>query len=208
MIRRLQSEVSQEYHGAASSPEMELLATVIGKVPMMAVIAMASAEGTDILLSGFQENGLLRFVMMTYVFLSGVSIASVSYACVDAISAKDSREGLGLEGALAAQIDSWISRLHTYLLHAVDTLTVVTVIGGVGGHYDHEDFCFWILGLWLSSGLLPAILAPPPMPTLRPALPKRGLRAFLHKAAVSILLFASPPTEQPGRKKNHTLNSQ
>jgi len=133
----------QEYHGSADSPEMELLATVLGKVPMTLVIATASAEGTDILMSGFHENGLLRIVTMSYVFLTGMSIASVSYACVDAVAKKDSREGLGLEGALAAQIDGWLSRAHTYLIHAVDTLTVVTVIGGMGGRYNHEDFFFW-----------------------------------------------------------------
>ena len=28
--------------------------------------------------------------------------------------------------------------LNTYLLHAIDTLTVVTVVGAVGGHCDRE----------------------------------------------------------------------
>ncbi|OLP99154.1 hypothetical protein AK812_SmicGene18314 [Symbiodinium microadriaticum] len=173
MIRRLQSEVSQEYHGAASSPEMELLATVIGKVPMMAVIAMASAEGTDILLllrgnlSGFQENGLLRFVMMTYVFLSGVSIASVSYAC----------------SYLSEEWDEIV--ILPGLVHGQLTQPQVTVIGGVGGHYDHE---MNVYNLYLQR------LAHSGDDVTKDQHQK--LMEEMVTAAVSILLFASPPTEQ------------
>ncbi|CAJ1448970.1 unnamed protein product [Effrenium voratum] len=184
----------QEYEGAAASPEMGLLSTVLAKVPLLAVIAVASAEGRDVLVSGLKENGLLRFVTLAYAFLSGINIASSSYACVDAV--KDpSQPELGLEEALAHSIDGWISRAYTYLIHAVDTLTAVTVVGAVGGHCDRETFGCWLLGLWLCTGLLPALAAPPPMPTLRPALPKRGIKAWCHKLAVSILLIASPPTE-------------
>lgn len=185
----------QEYEGAAASPEMHLFATVLAKVPQMAVVSIASAEGRDVMVSGSKENGLLRFVTLAVAFFSGVSIADASYSCVDAVQQPSSHQELGIEEALASQIDGWISRLNTYLLHAIDTLTVVTVVGAVGGHCDREAFGGWLLSLWLLTGLLPALVAPPPMPTLRPALPTWGLKALCHKAAVSILLVASPPTE-------------
>eukprot|EP00435_Cladocopium_sp_Y103_P001728 s2879_g1.t1 len=185
----------QDYEGAAASPEMHLFATVLAKVPQMAVVSIASAEGRDVMVSGSKENGLLRFVTLAVAFFSGVSIADASYSCVDAVQQPSSHQELGIEEALASQIDGWISRLNTYLLHAIDTLTVVTVVGAVGGHCDREAFGGWLLSLWLLTGLLPALVAPPPMPTLRPALPTRGLKALCHKAAVSILLVASPPTE-------------
>ncbi|CAK9083476.1 unnamed protein product [Durusdinium trenchii] len=184
----------QEYHGSAASPEMELFSSILAKVPQMGVISMASAEGRDVLMSGWKENGFFRFVTLFYAFLSGLSIAVASYACVDAVE-QPSHEALGIEEALASQIDGWISRLVSYLIHAIDTLTVVTVVGAVGAHSDREAFWMWLFSLWLVTGLLPALVAPPPMPTLRPALPKHGLKAFCHKFAVSILLVASPPTE-------------
>jgi len=184
----------QEYHGSAASPEMHLFSTVIAKVPQMAVVAMASAEGRDVLVSGFKENGLLRFVTLAVAFFAGVSVADASYACVDAVQ-QPSQHDLGIEEALASQIDGWISRLNTYLLHAIDTLTVVTVVGAVGGHCDREAFSIWLFSLWLLTGLLPALVAPPPMPTLRPALPQSGMKAWCHKFAVSMILVASPPTE-------------
>eukprot|EP00913_Durusdinium_trenchii_P027424 g25721.t2 len=127
----------QEYHGSAASPEMELFSSILAKVPQMGVISMASAEGRDVLMSGWKENGFFRFVTLFYAFLSGLSIAVASYACVDAVE-QPSHEALGIEEALASQIDGWISRLVSYLIHAIDTLTVVTVVGAVGAHSDRE----------------------------------------------------------------------
>jgi len=202
------------YGELAESPEMELVEAITGKIPMMLVIAVATAGGTDILVSGEQENDVLRAVTILYVMYSGVTISKAAYVCLDAtrskiVRAKSTRRSSGhvnefanrfltCENCVALMgeiIEASLFRVYAAFVHAIDAVSVVYVVGAVGASHSHSSFCIWMLVLWLLCGLFPAMVKPPPMPTLEPPIPEKGLPALLHRLVVSLLLTASPPIE-------------
>jgi len=190
-----------EYEGMAASPEMELVATVLGAVPAMSVVAMAGVEGRDVLLTGGGENDFTKMWMAMVAMLAGFSVSRSTAECVEA--GKRPRKSVSanalarLERKVSGAIDGILERgFHTFV-HAIDAVTLVAVVGLVGGLYDNKQFLLWCLSFWSLCGLLPACAAPPPMPTLRDssglAVPMEGLAFVGHRLAVGLLLTACPP---------------
>eukprot|EP00971_Amphidinium_carterae_P103003 2038727-Amphidinium_carterae.1 len=171
---------------------MELVATVLGAVPAMSVVAMAGVEGRDVLLTGGGENDFTKMWMAMVAMLAGFSVSRSTAECVE--SGKRPRRTVSghalarLERKVSGAIDNVLEQgFHTYV-HAIDAVTLVAVVGLVGGLYDDKQFILWCLSFWTLCGLLPACAAPPPMPTLRDssgsAIPEEGLACVGHRVVV------------------------
>eukprot|EP00403_Amphidinium_massartii_P046654 CAMPEP_0178467792 /NCGR_PEP_ID=MMETSP0689_2-20121128/52593_1 /TAXON_ID=160604 /ORGANISM="Amphidinium massartii, Strain CS-259" /LENGTH=315 /DNA_ID=CAMNT_0020094841 /DNA_START=354 /DNA_END=1301 /DNA_ORIENTATION=+ len=170
------------------------------RVPAMSVVAMAGVEGRDVLLTGGQENDFTKAWMGLVAILAGASISRSTSECVLAAQPRrhsSSNTLARLERKFSGAVDHLLERgFHAYV-HAIDAVTLVAVVGLVGGLYTNLMFILWALTFWMLCGVLPACAAPPPLPTLRDSegssVPSSGAECVIHRFAVSLLLTACPP---------------
>lgn len=170
------------YEGIAAAPEFEYAAVVLGGLPKMCIYLSAELYGHNLLFAtGATQAG--DWAILIAVVLNGAVLAPAATNLLQAWKDYETDDTEPPE-----QTEFW-----SYLLHACDMLALVTTIGTVGVTWGFARFTQWLVAQWLLCGFWPAIAAPPPMPTLRPAVPASGWRWFAHRSISSVLLVATVP---------------
>eukprot|EP00928_Gymnodinium_smaydae_P009558 TRINITY_DN13583_c0_g5_i1.p1 TRINITY_DN13583_c0_g5~~TRINITY_DN13583_c0_g5_i1.p1 ORF type:complete len:413 (-),score=65.87 TRINITY_DN13583_c0_g5_i1:114-1352(-) len=188
----------QEYEGFASAPECELFADTFARIPILLMVGILAAEGLDEAIMGEQENivGIVLFAVLILITAGGA--ASSTYKCVDATTARTVQSGDIVERLahhLGGHIDGGLARLGAYVTHGLDALALTVVMSGIGTKESYPVLIKWLGSMWLICGVFPALIAPPPMPTFRPAIPTQGWLWFVHRSVTSIIMLAFPPTQ-------------
>jgi hypothetical protein len=170
------------YEGIAASPEFEFATAVLGGLPKMCVYVYAELVGRN-LLFGNRDTHFGDWAILLGIALNGAILAPTAknmYESRNDDNADDTRP--------PEEAGYWF-----YIVCGADMVALVTTVGTVGVLWGHVRFAQWLVILWLMCGLWPAISAPPPMPTLRPALPARGCHWFLHRLLSSVLFIITVP---------------
>jgi len=189
----------QEYEGFAGSPEMSLFTDTFARIPILLMVGILAAEGLDEAIMGEQENALGIILMFVLLVITAGGASTSTYKCVDAGRSKSQHVHDSPLDRVVIQvgqaIDSNIIRFGSYVTHAMDAIALTTVLSGVGRKASYTMLTMWFLLVWMICGMMPACIAPPPMPTLRPAIPETGSLYFLHRTVVSVVMVAFPPTQ-------------
>mmetsp|Transcript_87964 Transcript_87964/g.247153 ORF Transcript_87964/g.247153 Transcript_87964/m.247153 type:complete len:399 (-) Transcript_87964:153-1349(-) len=187
-----------DYSGFTSAPEVELFTDVLGKLPMLIVTAMAAAEGKDVLVWFEDETDYSRFLTLVFIVVTGGAVSRSAHRCLDAArpqSVQVTDPLMRIERHVGSMIDGCLARVSSFVAHALDTVALVAVVSAVGLKFDHAHFVAWLASMWMLCGLVPALAAPPPLPTLRPAIPSGGIAWVLHRLLASVIIASFPPME-------------
>eukprot|EP00929_Paragymnodinium_shiwhaense_P005401 TRINITY_DN10730_c0_g1_i1.p1 TRINITY_DN10730_c0_g1~~TRINITY_DN10730_c0_g1_i1.p1 ORF type:complete len:389 (+),score=44.77 TRINITY_DN10730_c0_g1_i1:175-1341(+) len=191
-----------KYTGTGQSPELRLFSAVLGAVPSMAVVMAGGVRGRDVLITNGEQNALAEWSLLGVAVMSGLAIAFATGDCLDAtkpeaVGNQQLSSFLSSASGVVATIDrvihGFVARMYNAVVSAIDAVTLTTVAGCVAGHCKAPVAWAWFLALWLIGGLIPALEAPPPMPTLRPPIPTRGCGLVWHRLFTSVLMALSPP---------------
>jgi len=186
-----------DYKGWAAAPEVELVSDVFARVPIVLIVGTAAAAGLDEAIMGEQENSVGIAICAFLLFFTGGGASSATYNCV--VEGTKARAEHGVVGTIANSlggvIDNWVGRLASLSFHGIDALTLSVVVSGIAMRVEHVQLAAWLLSAWVLCGVIPTLLAPPPMPTIRPSIPAQGWKWWMHRTIVSVIMSAFPPTE-------------
>jgi len=170
------------HEGVAASPEFKYVAAVLGGLPLMGTYLAGEIMGRN-LLFGTTDSDLGDWAILIAIALNGAILAPVAVKVFDARTHEDADDTVPPKRASV-----W-----AYIVYASDMLSLVATVGTVGALWKRIRFVQWLVFGWFFCGFWPAIAAPPPMPTLRPAVPATGWQWFVHRILSSVLIVATVP---------------